>query len=277
MEAILFRFAAIAAAGAALVLMATGALAATSYSQGFETNTFDWTGATRVASGTNGVPSADGSWHAEVADGAFTRFGGYESAFPAGGYTTSIDIYLDMSENTVLGTDKRFDYSSAINRPDGMHRRDFIFSVGTDPLVTGQFAISASNNSPGWPSNPARDPVFVDETGWYTFSHTFQDDGSGVLEVIMEVRDSNGALLNSWTLSDPTDLIGITVGGHRYGWFVPVRTLADVAIDNVSLVSVNEPEDKDDCKKGGWQDMTRADGSAFKNQGDCIQYVNTGK
>lgn len=34
---------------------------------------------------------------------------------------------------------------------------------------------------------------------------------------------------------------------------------------------------KDDCKKGGWQEVFRADGSSFKNQGDCIQYVNTGK
>ncbi len=34
---------------------------------------------------------------------------------------------------------------------------------------------------------------------------------------------------------------------------------------------------KDDCKHGGWQNVVRADGSAFKNQGDCIQYVNTGK
>jgi hypothetical protein len=34
---------------------------------------------------------------------------------------------------------------------------------------------------------------------------------------------------------------------------------------------------KDECKNGGWQSVKRADGSAFKNQGDCIQYVNTGK
>ena len=34
---------------------------------------------------------------------------------------------------------------------------------------------------------------------------------------------------------------------------------------------------KDECKKGGWADLTRADGSSFKNHGDCIQYVNTGK
>jgi len=31
------------------------------------------------------------------------------------------------------------------------------------------------------------------------------------------------------------------------------------------------------CKNNGWQSLSRFDGSLFKNQGDCIQYVNTGK
>ena len=34
---------------------------------------------------------------------------------------------------------------------------------------------------------------------------------------------------------------------------------------------------KEACKNDGWQSLSRADGSSFKNQGDCIQYVNTGK
>ncbi|MDT4895870.1 MAG: hypothetical protein QOH25_947 [Acidobacteriota bacterium] len=34
---------------------------------------------------------------------------------------------------------------------------------------------------------------------------------------------------------------------------------------------------KDGCKNGGWQSLARAGGSTFKNQGDCQQYVNTGK
>lgn len=38
-----------------------------------------------------------------------------------------------------------------------------------------------------------------------------------------------------------------------------------------------EPTTRDDCKRGGWRDHARADGSPFKNQGDCIQYVNTGR
>lgn len=39
----------------------------------------------------------------------------------------------------------------------------------------------------------------------------------------------------------------------------------------------NPPRTKDDCKDGGWQHRTTATGQPFKNQGDCIQYVNTGK
>ena len=34
---------------------------------------------------------------------------------------------------------------------------------------------------------------------------------------------------------------------------------------------------KDQCKNGGYLTVKRNDGSGFKNQGDCIQYVNTGK
>jgi len=36
-------------------------------------------------------------------------------------------------------------------------------------------------------------------------------------------------------------------------------------------------EEKDQCKDDGWKELYRSDGSPFKNQGDCIQYVNTGK
>jgi hypothetical protein len=38
-----------------------------------------------------------------------------------------------------------------------------------------------------------------------------------------------------------------------------------------------QPTTASQCKNGGWQNLFRGDGSSFKNQGDCIQYVNTGK
>lgn len=34
---------------------------------------------------------------------------------------------------------------------------------------------------------------------------------------------------------------------------------------------------KDACKNGGWRTLKRADGSPFKNQGDCVSYTNNGR
>jgi hypothetical protein len=41
--------------------------------------------------------------------------------------------------------------------------------------------------------------------------------------------------------------------------------------------AANTAVTKDDCKNGGWQTHTTASGGSFSNQGQCIQYVNTGK
>ena len=197
---------------------------------------------TRVASGTAGITSSTGSFHATAAANAylgpldqFTRFGGYSSTFPVGGYKTSINVYLDMSQAS--GTnDLRFDWSSAINAPTGLHRRDFIFSVGTS-TTAGQFVMSASNNAPGYPGNPDRDPFTVTTSGWYTFQHSFHDNGAGVLAVDMTVSPLGGAALHTWTLSDPTDIIGTTVGGNRYGWLV-YTDFPTLALDNITRSNV---------------------------------------
>ncbi len=41
------------------------------------------------------------------------------------------------------------------------------------------------------------------------------------------------------------------------------------------LPKLGPPTNKDQCKKGGWMNFTFPE--KFKNQGDCIQFVNTGK
>lgn len=52
--------------------------------------------------------------------------------------------------------------------------------------------------------------------------------------------------------------------------------------DNDGVGDVCDPfpyaaDSKDDCKNGMWEYYVREDGTAFTNQGDCIQYVNTDK
>ncbi len=230
------------------LFVGTSAFAVSEYFNGFETDTTGWFGSiSQVASGTDGITSSDGSYHAVIEAGAYTQWGGYETAFPANGYVTEVDIYLDMSEAD--GSDKRFDYTSAVNTPADTHRRDFVFNIGTKPGETDQFVVSASNNALGWPSNPDRSPVTINQSGWYTFRHTFQDNGSGILEAVMEVLDGTGAVIGSWTLSDPTDIIGTTVGGNRYGWFPGSRFDFDtLAIDNSHKYDIIVDEDAPDVE-----------------------------
>ncbi|MEX2212679.1 MAG: PEP-CTERM sorting domain-containing protein [Phycisphaeraceae bacterium] len=224
------------------------------FSNGFETDNAGWNVfgagfvATRVASGTNGITSAGGAFHAESsASGSATNWGGYSSVFPSLGFKTTIDIFLDVDAG--FANNSRFDFSSAINNTAGSHRRDFIFNAGffdtadiTGPGAgTNRFVISASNNSqPGsaFAKNPAKDPIAIDMTGWYTFQHEFYNN-AGVLAVDMTISDALGNLVHTWTLSDPTDLIGI-IGGNRYGWF-SFNTLPVLAFDNSSINSIPEP------------------------------------
>jgi hypothetical protein len=221
------------------LVAASSATSAVLFSNGFETDTSGWDAfgpgfePTRVPSGTNGVTSASGSFHAvnsPTATRPATNWGGENygagdsvpTAFQE--YWTSLDIYLDVAGG--FANDTRFDWDSAISDSNGDFKRDFIFNGGfyndgTGPGAnTNRFVISASNNSsPGsaFPKNPGRAPIAISTTGWYTFEHHFYDN-AGVLAVDLSIYDSVNSLVNSWTLSNPLDLIG-GVGGNQYGWF----------------------------------------------------------
>lgn len=232
------------ASAAALCVGLSSASATQLWSGDFESGNAwdDFSGleAVRVASGTDGVTSAGGSWHGQVtSSGAATRWGGYGTA--SLNYQTTVDVYLDLGGG--YANDTRADYSSAINGSDGLHQRDFIFAIGFyDDATTGpsggidRFVISASNNSPGWPADPNRSPIAITSTGWYSFQHTFYDDG-GVLAVDMKVLDSGGSVLGSWTLSDPADVIS-EIGGNRYGYFHN-NGFGTLNIDNSALIDIN--------------------------------------
>jgi len=119
------------------------------------------------------------------------------------------------------------------------------------------------------------------------------------------VWQSTGDLLEGTNPIDTTQLDGgafydpYTTAMAKYGDYAVtgVQLVADagwafpdgeqiVLIDNTVIgtadggkttYTYDQPQNKADCKKGGWEDLTRDDGSKFKNQGDCIQYANTGK
>jgi hypothetical protein len=126
------------------------------YFNGFEKNITGWFDTTSGGNGTitrqpsgysNGggyadkIASASGNWHARLTGdpcdhtpatncyGPFTRWGGYSSTFPSGGYLTQVDIYLDVAWSTTH-LDYRFDWDSSINDNTGAFLQDYVFNAG---------------------------------------------------------------------------------------------------------------------------------------------------
>jgi hypothetical protein len=70
---------------------------------------------------------------------------------------------------------------------------------------------------------------------------------------------------------------GVNQGSGNGGLTASVDAL-NISYSSTCVTYDFEPfRSTDECKKGSWQTMHRADGTAFKNQGDCVSYVNTGK
>ena len=250
------------------------------YANAFESNTSGWFDTSSGGSGiiarqpsgymnggyATGIGSASDGWHARVSAvacivpapcvGPNTRWGGYDQVFPIEGYRTYVSIYLDTAwANT--NRDRRFDYISAINNAAGTHLRDFDFNAGTSlatDLRPPGFDINASTNTfrgssfpqntcpdPSSPPNTCRLPVHITTSGWYTFRHTFRNDG-GFLAVDLDILSVPGA---SWTIHTgdcfapcvPGPSFGI-VGGNRYGWFAN-EEIPELAIDDSARSGLN--------------------------------------
>jgi len=235
---------------------------AASYFQGFEAPCFgppyspapddDWirffSEVSRVASGTTGIASRNGLFHAHILpplvgapgtnDGAFTRLGGYSSAFN-GGFVVELDVFLDLNDPEVqsgINADYGFDVSSAVNNQAGGFRRDFIFHLASN--TTGQILVGSSNNTTFNPrGNLASGPHFVVTTsGWYTLQWVYRDAGNGTLAVDTNFRSSTGTLLWTQVRNDLTDVIATQIGGNRYLWVLFAETTR-LPIDNSRLNS----------------------------------------
>ncbi len=88
----------------------------------------------------------------------------------------------------------------------------------------------------------------------------------------------------SYTLAQINSICpsAVVIGfGVNIGTFNPGYDVETDLFDFNGTVYDFEPyavaRDKDQCRDGGYATLHRADGSSFENQGDCIQYVNTGK
>ena len=160
--------------------------------QGFETDISGWgpyggsSTVTRVASGTNGITSSSGDYHAEIfMDGsvhmtATANGGGY--TYPGGGVHLlpgfekaiySVDVYLDPS-TYVNGDQWDMQVSMSINgdgvtTDNGYKTFSFVCKMADGTLTLGR-------NS-GTPS-----PIIVSEAGWYTMSTEWTETANGLVD-----------------------------------------------------------------------------------------------
>jgi len=135
-------------------------------------------------------------------------------------------------------------------------------SIGTftNGFYDCRHAYIATSNAAGWNSLSFNDATLSSPTfgGGCQTSLSGYVAGSEIRFFRVNVGDTSA---NDNNLEVALDLVEITFNGNGKLYDFEPYAVAD---------------DKDDCKKSGWQSVFRDDGSAFKNQGDCIQYANTG-
>jgi hypothetical protein len=221
------------------------------WDQGFEIDDqgwFDsddtWYGTvTRVMSGTSGVISSAGLYHAvlegDSSSAPFTRFDGYRDEW-LGTWVAEIDIYLNPNWAAGQG----FDYSVAASGSDGNHQRDYIFHVTKD-TTTDNLLVAGSNNTNFAPREDLENINHYEVTsaGWYTFQHVFYED-SGALAVDLNLLDSDGNILFTETRYNAADIIPDEVGGNLYGWFTFINVSGGIAVDEHQLTFPTSPEGK---------------------------------
>lgn len=146
--------------------------------------------------------------------------------------------------------------------------------AGADPELTQVVTI---------PANSTDTLAWSDNTSWDLFGGSPRVEsvdilsGSTVLASTTIFTINPGQGTTGW-VSHALDLSaygGQTVG-VRFHLTVPQNFTgpAIYSLDGVTLNSTpNLPTSKDQCKDGGWQNY----GSTFKNQGDCVSFVNNGK
>jgi hypothetical protein len=240
--------------------LATVAAGQTLFDQGFEVDTAGWlnTGGTitRVASGagTLSVPSADGSFHAEVAigpgegDGAFTRFGAYRYTFP-GRIIQSLDVYIDPAAGSV-GDGWFLDNAVSDNLNDNLGIADpsdwrEAGGVGALKATDGFWWITADADGAAY-QGPASGGVGlqITQADWYTIVSEWNANPDGLtVDRDTFIYNSSGSQLYSDLNPQQVSLTGAyPMGGNRYGWLAANSpTSMTLAIDNSRLTVAPEP------------------------------------
>ena len=243
--------------GAAVLLsLGSTASAVVGYVEGFESETHSWNSYMSqleiVSSGTDGVSSSGGSYHLRITDpegsedstGAYTYQGGKSNVW-GGGWSSTIDVYIDLDDSHVKDGTYFWNLSQHINRNTGDYGKDNFFHLGAVDDGAGGYQLAVNSGHSG-SGNTVLDPAnyhsesygTFSETGWYTFMWEFGPSTStqhpDEIDVTWTVFDGDGTVV--WSANETNEeLLESEAGGNRYLWFTDIG--ADrVLIDNATVV-----------------------------------------
>jgi hypothetical protein len=189
----------------------------------------------------------------------------------AGDHPISItDLALQPGTNTLYGT--------------SLSEDDFINSIYTIEPATGvatligRTGVIGTTLAFGPDGTLYQNSAIFDDAGFVAgYLNTLDPDTGAVLTTSdpytqahvggLAVRPTDGVIFASG--GDQGDIYTLSpTGTQTFAGFTNVGGVGDLAFTPL-------PTSKADCKNGGWQRFSFP--YSFKNQGDCIQFVNTGK
>ncbi|HEX7315505.1 MAG TPA: hypothetical protein VF297_16415 [Pyrinomonadaceae bacterium] len=150
---------------------------------------------------------------------------------------------------------------NGLNNPGGFTTLVFepVYNTAQGAVVSGQWQTwdaYAGGSAVWWSSNPIN--VAPNRDTFPTWQAIVQNNPDAVIVGGFGINQGSG----NPALTTASDNLSLGYGGSCLTYdFEPFRVATS----------------KDDCKDGGWQRVKTAGGASFKNQGQCVQYVNTGK
>lgn len=194
----------------------------------------------------------------------------FEASFDIGSTQAAQQPGLYLSVSPDDGNGSRMSYVAFDDQPDGIHVIFYdVTNAGPLPAVTtwngtdvGTITRTQAHSikfAIDFVPGPGNDVVKLYVDGSLAITGTTWEDS---YRYDAEQNGNGNVLFSTSKLIFPLR-----------GSAVPATVDAGYLVDNVSLSSSNPPTTIQDCQKGGWQDVSRVDGSTFSNQGSCIKYV----
>ncbi|MFL5464179.1 MAG: hypothetical protein ACJ8AC_09115 [Gemmatimonadaceae bacterium] len=164
--------------------------------------------------------------------------------------------------------------------------RDPASTATAGQLPSINIQVDANGAAPGGFTTLVFEPIYNPAQGaiqngvWQTWN--------GINGIWWSTRDINGVCAvtcyvswNDIVSANPDAVIlgGFGVNqGTGNGGLIAATDALEIRANGTTWIYNFEPfrtaVTKDDCKNGGWQSVKAADGSSFRNQGQCVSYVN---